>query len=313
MCDLHTLEPIRFLSHQSKHWIDILKNGNILNQYELVCAGLGRRDGFCSGGNWNSGGQFIGVYMGLLTDQYLRIIERDSPTFIFSPCELLSREDYHINEFDNNGIITTKSWSRKNISIFISKIRDGQIKLYDPEVVFHNRVNFNNLMYIVCPDNIYEKIKSKMYSENLSEWIDYLKPLKIIHKEYFSNYLDLSTLPPYSSKLTYLNYPPRFCGVQTSLTRDIPNRINSLSVYEQIAMNCGMTENDLIDFLDKNCRGSVKYLCLEKLRRYIFDNYEVPIIAGTKKIPETIFYPPFNENDISDILMYANRELSLID
>lgn len=291
--------PIIELVHETSHWVSILQSGFLMSGAERDTAEIFDVEGM-TGGDWREGGQFVGIYMGLITKNMIGENKKywldNSVSLVFSTSELLQREDYHINEFDNNGILTKHSWSRKNLGQFLQGIQRGKIELDLPEVIFHNKVNMNNLLYIDCKSSDYEHTYRTMQENGLEKWLGYLRRADTI-------------LFKYLEPMVYHN--PRFCNVQTYLDENNKKQNNSASVYEQIAMNCGMTETDLIDFLYKNCRSKYPEKCLQKLRMYLFDEYEIPIILGIKGEPPTVYYPPFDENTISEILKHANEELRL--
>lgn len=294
--------PIVSLIHETNenNMVSMLKGGYILSGAEYEEQQRTQLTGGFAEGHWSEGGQFVGVYTGVVTygmvDYPVRYFNKDGGIFELSD-SLLTRDDYHINEFDNNGTLTNSSWTRRTIKPFLKKLdkldRENIESVIQnmPEAVFHNKVPLKQLVSIWCTEANFYKLQFAFKRNGLERFIPMLQVT-----EYFPHVKcrDIFTVQP--------SGPARFCNTQTTNIDDssVPKQINSLSTYSQIARNCGMDIQELKDFFNRECTGKTYKQCVDKLRDKIF-NLEVKIISS-KTYPPTVYYPPFDESNMGEIL-----------
>ena len=85
-------------------------------------------------------------------------------TLVFSTV-LLRQHNYHMNLIDNMGYITKKTYTVKNLQIFIDKLKEeiktGKWGMFNPaEIIFHDTINLDCLEEIwIDNKKLYNKLK----------------------------------------------------------------------------------------------------------------------------------------------------------
>lgn len=158
---------------------------------------------------------------------------------------ILNRDDWHINIEDTNGTLLEQTYTKDTFDLYLK-----EKKISFEEIVFHNKIqpefikgilmdNKNNLDYV--NSLIKYNYKIDIYTEK--------SKLK-------SNYYDNSMINTYKDIIGNMNYYPRFCfGIF------IDNAIKSpisIDTYIKIALNCGMSENDILTFI-KQCKNETNF------------------------------------------------------
>lgn len=279
-------EPIKYLVHGTNinNLINIINTGYLLTQKELKQSKI-QYDGYTCG-DWECGGQFVGVYMTPEFEEYVGS-QFGIVVLIFNRV-LLYRNDYHINDGDFNGILTTHSYSRKGeLDNLLSNIKTK----HDPEIIFHNNISLKYLEKILINSNDYKQLIKLIPNQSIRDE-SFFK--KIIFTDVIPN-LIIKDIPLTENIIEeFNNYKEYFCNVQVpfkNLEDTVENQLNDLETYIKIARNCGMNVEELNNFFKNNKYDSQFKL----LRRLLHDSYELPILLGKKELPKTIYYPPFDK------------------
>lgn len=194
---------------------------------------------------------------------------------------ILNRDDWHINSQDTNGYLSNETFTKHSLDLYLKSKKEL------PEIIFHNKIQ---------P----EFIKGIMIDKKNQKIImNILKKYKYKINIYFTfdiknvNFYDNSMINTYKDIIGISNYYPRFCTGRY-ISEDFPAKM-SIENYIKIALNCGMSEDDIIKFLEqckKNKRQ--KENCIRELTNILAIKYENINIENNKYL-YPIYEPSFNK------------------
>jgi len=172
--------------------------------------------------------QYPGVYMTLINNelvgQEIRLLEDYGPICLVFCISLLNREDFHYNDEDSSGSITSRT--SFNVSGIESAIENKCITKRN-EVIFHHSVSLKYLKEIWVYDNkTYSEVKDMLKKNSMD-----------IPVEITNQYLNLprtcdKTIKKLSTNYCYFSYG-----------------IDEIELIKKIGKECGLTDIDDIDDL----------------------------------------------------------------
>ena len=195
----------------------------------------------------------------------------ESPIILIFSLKLLDRPDYYANLYDQNGILTKKSYGKDTI-IQMPRFNSDFEYLPANEVMFNNAVAINCLEEIWCQNNSMANLINNLKQGNKT-------PVKVMTK--------------YPSNIQYnkacslgIDNKPLFCNAPRNKTDQYssPYMLNTLSTYKKIALNCGI-DKTTID----------KTNSINNLRELIYNKLKEIVKEDPQKEYKTYHYPPFNK------------------
>ena len=195
----------------------------------------------------------------------------ESPIILIFSLKLLDRPDYYANLYDQNGILTKKSYGKDTI-IQMPRFNSDFEYLPANEVMFNNAVAINCLEEIWCQNNSMANLINNLKQGNKT-------PVKVMTK--------------YPSNIQYnkacslgVDNKPLFCNAPRNKTDQYssPYMLNTLSTYKKIALNCGI-DKTTID----------KTNSINNLRELIYNKLKEIVKEDPQKEYKTYHYPPFNK------------------
>jgi hypothetical protein len=181
--------------------------------------------------------QYPGVYMTLINNelvgQQIRLLDNRRPICLVFCISLLNREDFHYNDKDSSGYITSKLTSF-NVSGIENVIEKKCITKYN-EVIFHHSVSLKYLKEIWVYDNkTYSEVKDMLEKKSMD-----------ISVEITNQYLNLprtcdKTIKKLSTNYCYL---PSYDDIKYSETNEDDIEL----IIKKIGKECGLADIDDID------------------------------------------------------------------
>jgi hypothetical protein len=185
-------------------------------------------------GAWNPSSiseQYPGVYMTLINNelvgQEIRLLEDYGPICLVFCMSLLNREDFHYNDEDSSGYITSRT--SFNVSEIENAIENKCITKRN-EVIFHHSVSLKYLKEIWVYDNkTYSEVKDMLEKKSMD-----------ISVEITNQYLNL----PRTCDKTIKKLSTNYCYLPRYLYKIEMDEIESI---KKIGKECGLTDIDDID------------------------------------------------------------------
>jgi len=263
------MEPIALVHETNvRNLARIFKWGMVFTPPDAQKKGIGLRGGF-TGGDWATGGQYPGLYMGGITRsdigtplRYWSTYGQSQSVILVFCTALLNRGDFHYNRTDSNGYLSSLSTGPSQLQRFIAN------RIVPDEFVFHNSVPVIFLRAIWLPnEKVMRYIPPKYRSiANVRTTVP--------NKEY----------PCISTKVRKLT--PNYCYSFDKYARPAAGKpkgfTEPMSMYRKIAFNCGMPVSEIKKFPDAKSldKALLKYVN----RRFMLPNDEL----------QTNYYePPF--------------------
>ena len=291
--------PIKVLTHNSNiNSLDsILKNG-ILTFKELHDLNIEHK-GYASilddDEEGEEGHQFIGSYVSPIIDtsgENLREnfeIEPNTNIMLLIDPYILNRDDWHINSQDVNGSLYNKTFTKDTIDLYF------KTKHNLPEVIFHNKIQPEFIRGIMIDKRDEKIVKNilKTYKYKIDIYFKYNIKDKFKPSRDADKFYDDSMIDTYKDIIGNSNYYPRFCANRYYI--EVKKGEMPVETYIKIVLNCGMSEDNVIKFLEKcNKDKTQKENCIKQLLDFIYSQYELPnIVNNTYLYP--IYEPPFNK------------------
>jgi hypothetical protein len=283
--------PIKVLTHNSNinSLVNILKTG-ILTNKELHDLNIEHR-GYASilddeEEEVEEGNQFIGTYVSPIINTNVKIleenfeIEENTNMMLLIDPYILNRDDWHINSSDVNGSLYKKTFTKDTIDLYFKS--EHQL----PELIFHNKIQPEFIKGIMI-DKKDEKLVKNIINKHKYKINIYFK-YKIKNDFYDDTMINI-----YKDVIGNSNYYPRFCMSRYAI--DVTKDEMTPETYIKIALNCGMSEENVIKFLEK-CKNdkTQKENCIRELLDFINQKYLIPNIVNNKYL-YPIYEPPFNK------------------
>ena len=285
-------EIVHALLHTTniKNVKSILKNGFILSAVDADKQEIKLQYGFTTGGEWKSGDQYPGVYFapfikndvgnkikyteyeGLNYKGELIVIKEVQ--FVFCT-DLLKRGDFHYNEYDSNGFISSISHNYNSMIEYFQQ--KGHV--IPDEIVFHNRVPLKPFLKEIWVER--NEIKEELLKSLLPEYHNLVKVQSYYPDIIFKCNEHIDKLHPnycyYLDKYERPYYKKRGYS-------------DNVDVYKKIAYNCGL-KKDEISKLDLSTKKGIKKL-VEALKPLVNERF---LLENNKLTPLDYYEPPFKE------------------
>ena len=219
-----------YLTHvtTSNNFSKMLESGKIYSNVDMWYISSASKG--LSSGVWkpSSTTQYPGVYMTLINNELvgeqIRLLEEHRPICLVFCISLLNRQDFHYNNDDSNGYITSK-YTSFNVSELEDAIEKKCITKRN-EVIFHHSVSLKYLKEIwVGDEKTYNEVKDMLKKKSL-----------VIPVEITNQYLNI----PRTCDETIKKLPTNYCYYPS----DFENRIE---LIKKIGEECGLTGIDNID------------------------------------------------------------------
>ena len=238
-----------------------------------------------------SAGQFPGIYLSVYFD-YFRNKTFNETQLIFEDADmcvlvlskrLLDRTDYHLNLFDQNGMLTKNSYCKQTLHSLPTLIEDEM-----NEVVFHNKISVDCIEEIWVFD-----AEGRSIVEDLG--------LNVVETNKFVNKV-------YDKKIEIKNFDISFCTSMGLMNAWNLNKFVAIDLATalKIAENCGLPALEYLMWIKQKRKMKVIYLDDEDREievERLFNINDITLAIQRKQIeniegklcPPIKFYPPFSE------------------
>jgi len=252
---------------------------------------------------WTERGQFNGVYMmPYLAGRRITYLSR-STFFTFSP-SLLDRGDFHINLEDNWGHILDMTWSQPTIDGWLNLMVKFPRGYPTPEVIFHHPVRIDatdRLTGIWVLEKDGPALKTIIEQCERPDLIEYVKMYATREKINDERLKDTHAWPPIEPQ------NPIFCTAK--LGEESRHPIHSGDRLAKMAVNCGLTPDEITTFIDTNCPDTAT---CSKPFYTLFEQRKLGIMTGRIPVPAPVYYPPLNKANVTGVRLPAMKYEPLI-
>lgn len=299
--------PIKVLTHVSNiNSLDNILKYGILTREELKKLNIEYK-GYASmyvEEEDESENQFIGSYVSPIIDtspKYIKEIfgyDTNSNIMLLIDPYILNRDDWHINSKDTNGYLSNETFTKDTLNLYLKSKKDL------PEIVFHNKIQSEFIRGIMIDKKNEKIVKNilKKYKYKINIYFTYnIKNVNVYNDSMINTYKDI---------IGNSNYYPRFC-MSFYISEHFDSKI-SIENYIKLALNCGMSEDDIIKFLEQCKKDKTsKENCIKQLLDVIGNKYEHLNIENNKYL-YPVYEPPFTKPISNDkIIKLLNSLKSL--